>query len=565
MAVKATRKARSAVDSGPGELRIGLFDPGMTALHRAGLGGLWLTLREIDRHHRALRDDLRRDTTWSLDHQVVTFLWETDAGARRFFERLIRASFDLDEGRIWLLGRGKPEGQADRGTTLQDAVLTTFLQHGMTRKADPSAKPTGVTTVEIDGQSQGFTYRKVSAYNHQKATLDPFRPNDVVGWQFPGGAVRHEAFKGDTSLSEPPGAWLALLYGPAGALYFRVQRRAAGIRPQFCLVLPDVVDLDEYAEVRDLYTGTGVQDLVVSGAGEAALRVLSRGTASGAARCFAVERCTVVTFGVTPWASQQKTRIEVFEAAPVGEARLRLYRAAELLMPTVRRPPREGGRRGAAAGATGDDAEPGRPAWETSPVLDLIARNLIERAPWWRGFADLVADLETRRQFASYAYALWVNKRMRTGGLAEMVTRDGAFEGQEAAETIVRACHTAWRRRMGELSQRARDQGSNRNDLIDREYERLRVDFARCKSAATLRATLTDFWARAGRPIPELQHGWQKILPYLNEAHWQDARDLALLALVSYAAAEGDSRVPTTDDDTTGDASADDASTTNAN
>jgi hypothetical protein len=31
-----------------GTLRIGLFDPGMTPLHRAGLAGLWMTLAALD-------------------------------------------------------------------------------------------------------------------------------------------------------------------------------------------------------------------------------------------------------------------------------------------------------------------------------------------------------------------------------------------------------------------------------------------------------------------------------------------------------------------------------------
>jgi len=66
------------------------------------------------------------------------------------------------------------------------------------------------------------------------------------------------------------------------------------------------------------------------------------------------------------------------------------------------------------------------------------------------------------------------------------------------------------------------------------------VDFVHCKNAASLRATLTDFWSRGGGAIPELQHGWQLVLPYLTEERWQLARDLALLALVSYAAPSKD-------------------------
>ncbi len=87
---------------------------------------------------------------------------------------------------------------------------------------------------------------------------------------------------------------------------------------------------------------------------------------------------------------------------------------------------------------------------------------------------------------------------------------------------------------MGVLAQRARERNESFTSLIDRERERLRTQFVHCKNAATLRAALTDFWSRAGRTLPTLQEHWPLILPYLTETRWELARDLALLALVSY-------------------------------
>jgi CRISPR-associated protein Cas8a1/Csx13 len=68
--------------------------------------------------------------------------------------------------------------------------------------------------------------------------------------------------------------------------------------------------------------------------------------------------------------------------------------------------------------------------------------------------------------------------------------------------------------------------------LIAREFERLRVTFSRCKNAAALREAVTNFWARAGRPSPELQDAWRDIIALFDD--WRLARDLALLALASY-------------------------------
>lgn len=104
----------------------------------------------------------------------------------------------------------------------------------------------------------------------------------------------------------------------------------------------------------------------------------------------------------------------------------------------------------------------------------------------------------------------------------------------ERERIFIRACHEAWRRRMGQLGERARREGASFGDLVSREFERIRVGFARCKNAATLRETTTDFWARAGGPLPDLQAGWQEILPLLGEKNWRKAKDLALLAMASY-------------------------------
>jgi CRISPR-associated protein Cas8a1/Csx13 len=113
------------------------------------------------------------------------------------------------------------------------------------------------------------------------------------------------------------------------------------------------------------------------------------------------------------------------------------------------------------------------------------------------------------------------------------MVNEAGFEN-ERDRTFVRACHEAWRRRLGQLGERAKRESTPFDDLVSREFERLRVGFARCKNAATLRETVTSFWARAGGALPELAAGWEGVLPLLDERNWRKAKDLALLALASY-------------------------------
>jgi CRISPR-associated protein Cas8a1/Csx13 len=517
-------------------LRIGLFDPGMTALHRAGLAGLWMTLRSIERDHLALLADLQRDARWTLGLREVTIAWEDEAAAERFYSRLVKEAFRVtSDGRIYLLARGNPQSRKDGGIPIQDALLWTFLQHGKFRDADPSNKPTGAITVEIDEQQYPFSYRKVRRFAHQRATYKEMQSGDVVSWLLPGGAVRHDAFKADSQLRESLGGWLALLFAPVGVLYFRVRRRSAGINPGYCLVVPDVEDLSSYARVCRSFDAKQVRDPIVSGTADAALRVLAEEMVRTAADDYRVTRCGVIGFGVVPWASQLKSRVDLFEAGRVGERGLRQYlTAVQLLGTRVRAPSTATGRR-AQATDVGDEVEPGRPTFVVSPVLDLVARNVVAGRPWWRGFTSLVLDKEQWAQLQTHQFAMASTSGTASrGGIAEMVSRSDMFD-QAGAETVVRACHEAWHRRMGALSARARVRGESARDLISRERERLRIDFAHCKNVASLRATLTDFWARADSSLPSLQQGWRDVLPYLTDARWQEARDLALLALVSYA------------------------------
>jgi|GEM_PF-426307 CRISPR-associated protein Cas8a1/Csx13 len=554
-----------------GTLRIGLFDPGMTPLHRAGLAGLWMTLAALDERPEESETRERLQSlggSWERARDAVTFTWSGEGKA--FFSELIRQSFRLTEdGRFWFLGLGHPDGHKDGGTVLQAAVLETFLQHGMTREADKPEKPSGRLVLEIDGAWVRFSYRKVGRYIHQKSG-DEFRltkPSPVRTWLAPGGGVRHQAFGSQTELVEAPGLWLALLYAPVGSIYFRVRSFGRGVRPQFCLAVPDLDDLERYARMRRLFLSSPVQDLVVAGVADAGLRVLAELEAERLIATGVAARCHVFAFGVAPWARQQRTRVDRYVVEGVGGKELRMFRNAVHLLPTLaarplpnERPeeaegPSQGsvgggsrrsrrgatGGRGDAAGPEGDSGEDGGELnWEVSPLLDLVARNVAAGRPWWNGVTSLIRAPDTWAQWRRYDRALAMRRRRSDlksapGGVAAMVSQPDAFTTAE--EAIVEACQEAWRRRLGALSERARTRGERFQDLVERERERLRIAFAHCKNAESLRAALIDFWSRAGT-IPTLRERWREVLPYLGPERWQLTRDLALLALVSYAAQE---------------------------
>lgn len=553
-----------------GGLRIGLFDPGMTTLHRVGLAGFWMTLEELERKEPGTVAALEAaGGRWRREPAAVELSWTGDG--RGFFDQLFEASFRLTEdGRIWLTGAGHPDDSPDGGATLQAALLSTYLQHGRHRGADPQKRPSGSLVRTIDNAQVPVRYRKVGWYQHQRAAeqFRPDQPSPVKGWLFPGGAVRHAGYETATELTEPPGRWLALLYAPVATFYFSVRRSGTAVRPSFCLALAEPGDLSAFAELRKKLSPKQIADLVVSGGADAALRLLSAIEAQGLRDRLKLARCEVITFGRVGWVRAQQVRVDVFDAEDVRLEARKQYLLLHHTLPPVPRPeapgipqPEEGDTRGA------EPAPPAAPALEApsrsprrsrtqrrgaapadevraevterylvSPVLDRAARNLASGRPWWAEFARLLGDQRLRRQLEEHAAVLH-QRYGQEGGLAAVVRAPSAFT-DPGAEAIVRACHEAWHRRLGQLSEEAKRGRFTFEELEQRERERWRAALAGCRSLATLSATLTNFWARAGAPIPALQERWQAILPYLSETRWQQARDLALLALASYAGVE---------------------------
>jgi len=74
------------------ELTCDLFAPGMTPLHRAGLGGLASTLRWIE---RKVPSEQRPAGQWTIDERAVTFFWESDTIRKLLFEQLFTLAFQL--------------------------------------------------------------------------------------------------------------------------------------------------------------------------------------------------------------------------------------------------------------------------------------------------------------------------------------------------------------------------------------------------------------------------------------------------------------------------------------
>src|SRR2546422_5761173 len=107
------------------KMTLKLNAPGMTSLHKAGLAGLYMTLRAFGETNQDIKG-----LTWELEPTDVILNWHGDKPKAAFVE-LIKKSFWIDEGFIRLTGLeiSKPPS-IDQKHYLYNALLNSFLQFG---------------------------------------------------------------------------------------------------------------------------------------------------------------------------------------------------------------------------------------------------------------------------------------------------------------------------------------------------------------------------------------------------------------------------------------------------
>ncbi|MHB8745538.1 MAG: type I-MYXAN CRISPR-associated Cas8a1/Cmx1 [Gammaproteobacteria bacterium] len=503
-----------------------LNGPGMTSLHKAGLAGLYMTLKAFDRNKTTI-DGL----DWTLCSDRVILKWMS-ATPKDAFQRLIEQSFQIDNNGFFHFA-----GLHYGGTTTKDhkhlfykAMLNTFLQYGKHSKKD-TARP---LIFQVDEKTKIYDadFKPITSYQHQHAADDflgrsgAFRTDvEVIGWLYPGGGQRH-AIHSNSVLTEPVEKALCLLYAPVGCVYFQISSHTKGSMARAALVIPEILDLREYAALREYIARNGALALTASGASDAVLRFIAamRAAALGNELARMSGRngpCRVVTFGLVKWVKGgQKVRTMTRTVFPETLKGIGNYALADAIFKNDWQRVKEKRDR------RGEVTEPEHHFIKTSAARELIADNIARGGQWYDGFADYMANKEARTQL--------IYERKELSDMVNQATFDDARE-----RIFISACHEAWRRKLGKLGERARRENAAFSSLVNREYEKLRVSLSRCKNPATLRETVVDFWSRAGS-IKELHDHWQDVLSLLDEKNWRKGKDLALLALASYKPASKD-------------------------
>ncbi len=487
-------------------LRIGLFDPGMTHLHRVGLAGLYMTLNRLDPSHFTEFGD------WTLGAQGVEIRWKHNP--RSLLEPIINKSFGIREGLIdFWVHRDHKMGDLE-AVLLHNAILRTYLQHGRTRKTEKKEK---VISIQFEDKTVVQKIKSLTEYNNQKIKNSGFFDNSggfkknvsLAGWLFPGGTVRHVAYNLNTALYADPEKFLCLLFAPVGSLYYLISHRNPDgkydKRKGATIVLPYIKDLQAYDGCYTRYSNSPVQRLYADSLGDAglmALTALHSFVPGGMVEELEIDSCTVVSMGTVGWSKQQKTRTGLMHLAEIDTTCLNAFNLALRCL-----------------ASTPYVKEDGTFYIHTSLSRGLIADNIASNRDWFEGFYLLMCSKKLARMVS-----------FERRGLNEMVEKSSW--SYESDRIFVESIHKAIRNRYGALAARAKQKGEQVR--FDREFEKIRSSLMRAKNSQTLRAELADIFARGG-VNKSLQQHWPELLSLFTGPDWQKARDLALLALASYS------------------------------
>jgi CRISPR-associated protein Cas8a1/Csx13 len=521
--------------SAPDHLTMNLFAPGMSLLHRAGLGGLACTLKAFERQHaggKLRKSDLPHPfidgaPPWEVSKHSVTLRFGEPNKAEEYLKRLFTFAFGLrKDGLISLPGQFESEPAAAVLADLQSGLTLTFLQHGQVRKL--AEEPT-IANYDLQGHgvpAVTVQYRACSRFKHQKgwqALVDGKGclvrgPIKVDGPISPGTVVRHVQFTADTAAEDPPERMLPLYFALVGCLALPVNRGVAA------LLVPEVDDLLAFVIDRRLMSPITAKECQIANAADAALQAQVRLRGKRVIGGSACPGCYAMTFTPTAWASQQKSRVATIHIPPGDDKILDRFARALACLPlriATRTIKEKGGK-----GKKNSGVE--RTAFRSDSIVrPIVAENLALGRPWYAGFGKLMTKSNPATG-KPYRNQLAFERK----GLHDMIS-DPKMWDQDGEALVVHAIHEAIRNRYGRIAAENQGKPAAMQNRWKRFREKLRLDLCGAKTSAHVRYALTDLFSRGGSNAV-LQEQWAKVLPILR-CDWQLARDLGLLALASYA------------------------------
>lgn len=515
--------------SGPSSLTMRLHAPGMTILHRAGLGGLAATLRYIESGVRSGAIEppktpgapwRENKPPWKIDPTQITLdLGEIDDG-KEFIRRLFELAYQIKDDMIFIPAReGSPELTPEVRAALQEGLFRTFYDHGVqSRKTGPAV----VKTCEVDQQIIDYTFRPVEWYKHQKdgsrLIVESFYNSVAISRLYAPGATKRHSCLGNTDITYETDLLLPLLFAPvacpaltASGKFVKFKGKRV-FKPGGVLLIPDFVKIDVADKlIRSMMPRT-LRETKISSPGDATLSIQIRLKAANMLQRADMAGIRATWHCASEWNSKLQPICKTLyvKSDPAYDKPLERYEIALAELPV-------------RIGTTKDNQ---KKFLSDSNIRPLIADNLACGHPWYKGFVNLMRGVDPSSKRPRHT-KLFFEK----GGLHNMI-EESKMWSDRGEQAIIHAVHEAIGRRYGQIADASTNPFTRKNRWKG-EYERWRLAFSGAKMPNQFRRAFCDLLSRApGKG--SVKENWPVILPWLDDAKWELTRDLSLLALASY-------------------------------
>lgn len=530
-----------------------LSDPDIGILERAGLAALYMTLRAAE--DQAVDLSPLHWTATDLTADSITLDWEgKDEDA---FLKLFAWAWQARDGVFYLPGVHREPEQRDfayRRAPTHNGLLGTFLQHN---RVQPRAKAKDATKLvehlqedkqiqvqflAVDPDRHGIKPLEDLRSCFQKGSLST-KAISLSGWVFPGIAPRYGAEK---AWQGPADRALLLMLAPIACCYQRLK----GKGNNWVFVVPDILDLNEFNEIRP-FLFLSPDAVEVASLGDAGLRF----AAAYAARSLSNEipaGCWVVAMGKVDYYSSQSVRKAVLEAKPtfVSVARYQhLLRAFPNAYIALKKTIVDVDPAAAVSDSLSVDSEMEEQRdggfFRAPSGRGRIADNLVAEKAWYSDlFNPLGWDLEglerqRKKTPGRSIERLWFqNLSYQRRNLMELI-QENAMWDKESERYFIEAF---WAVLASLYAQEAKgvERGGSRKieERLDDLNEDIRRSLVRAKTRVLLRGYLAELFAKGGRQPAVIQNR-DTIWGLINHPYdWKKARDLAMLALVTYQSKE---------------------------
>ena len=502
-------------------IQLELYAPGMSPLHRAGLGGLACTLHAWQRGmYSGAGTNWDHPFRFEINPDSITLELSEPQQAADALQKLFEFGFQINsDGLIFLPGQFNSPLDSALLADLQAGYLLTFLQHGASRKL---AKSESQVCHSLSGEGDWevpVTYRKCSWFKQQSGWKDlvdrsglfQTQPIRIDGSIYPGASIRHFAYKYQTAVKESLKRILPLYFSLVGCLAVAVNR-GVGI-----MLVPEVNDLHEFIQQRPRLNPQHASECRVLNSADAILQAKMRvGAKLG---------ISSVTFQPTAWALQLKSRVKTCEVGALDDLTISRFRKVyAALQPRIVEAETSFNR----SKSEQTIFKAFQSGYRVDSILrSLIAENLIARKPWYSGFSTMMAKTNPA------SGKLFRDQVMfEVQGLHQLISDPEFWDRAEErilVETIQNAVSRLLSGKRAGMSNSARRSTPSSWEWA---YEKIRGNLTRTQCQSQLQSLLGKLFDQSRTKIMSLTE-YNQCLAFIYE-DWQRCRDLSLLALVCF-------------------------------